>query len=115
MYAGAIANLVFLTLHTWLGYGSFLVFAAIAFVGGVYCAIVVPETKGRTLAEVQALLAGDKGPAPDASAAGGVLGQMPFLPTASTPAIFMLQQMEGMCICCWCMPCCMDAAQKQPR
>ncbi len=68
--AGAIANLVFLSLHSWLGYGSFLVFAAIAFVGGIYCAVVVPETKGRTLAEVQALLAGDKGPAPDASAAG---------------------------------------------
>ena len=70
--AGAIANLVFLSLHSWLGYGSFLVFAAIAFAGGIYCAMVVPETKGRTLAEVQALLSGAQGSAPDASAAGAL-------------------------------------------
>ncbi|KAK9817311.1 hypothetical protein WJX72_012503 [[Myrmecia] bisecta] len=55
--SGAAANLVFLSLHDWLGAGAFLVFATIAASGGVYCYIMVPETKGRTMAEVQVLLA----------------------------------------------------------
>jgi hypothetical protein len=36
---------------------SFLVFAGIAAASGVYVFLFVPETKGRTLAEIQAMLA----------------------------------------------------------
>ena len=54
--AGAIANLVFLTLHQWLGAASFLVFGGVAAAGAVYCYMNVPETMGRTLAEIQCML-----------------------------------------------------------
>lgn len=54
--AGAVANLVFLSLHQWLGSASFLVFGGVAAAGAVYCYINVPETMGKTLAEIQSLL-----------------------------------------------------------
>lgn len=57
--AGAVANLVFLSLHQWLGPFSFLVFGAVAGAGAVYCYLNVPETRGKTLAEIQAMLGGD--------------------------------------------------------
>ena len=63
MSAGAVANLVFLTLHSWLGSGSYLVFAAVAAALGVYSWLCVPETKGKTLAEVQQLLGATSGEA----------------------------------------------------
>ena len=82
-----MANLVFLSLHSWLGYGSFLVFGAIALAGGVYCALVVPETKGRTLAEVQALLAGDKGPARMPLQQVAFPSHVGYVPTLSLPCL----------------------------
>jgi hypothetical protein len=54
--AGAIADSLFLTLHDWLGPVVFFVFAAVAAVAGLYVAGVVPETRGKSLQEVQALL-----------------------------------------------------------
>ena len=57
--AGAVANLVFLSLHQWLGSASFLVFGSVAAAGAVYCYINVPETMGKTLAEIQYLLGSD--------------------------------------------------------
>ena len=57
--AGAVANLVFLSLHEWLGSASFLVFGGVAAAGAVYCYINVPETMGKTLAEIQCLLGSD--------------------------------------------------------
>lgn len=56
-FAGAVADTVFLTLHDWLGPAVFLMYAALAAAAGLYVAAVVPETKGRSLQEVQALLA----------------------------------------------------------
>ena len=49
---------MYLTLHSWLGPAAFVCFAGVAFAGCVYCHLQLPETKGRTLAEVQALLGG---------------------------------------------------------
>ena len=46
-----------MTLHSWIGAASFLIYAAVAFSGALLCWQNLPETKGRTLAEVQALLA----------------------------------------------------------
>ena len=57
--AGAVANLVFLTLHDWFGSASFLVFGGVAAAGAVYCYINVPETMGKTLAEIQHMLGGE--------------------------------------------------------
>ena len=54
--AGAGSNLCFLSLHTALGAASFLLFGGIAAAGGIFVYFMVPETKGKTLAEVQALL-----------------------------------------------------------
>ncbi|KAK9803469.1 hypothetical protein WJX73_005311 [Symbiochloris irregularis] len=56
--AGAVADLIFLSMHDLLGPVAFVLFAAVAFAGVVYCALHLPETKGRTLAQVQALLGG---------------------------------------------------------
>ena len=56
-FAGALPDLLYLTLHNWMGPASFVVFAGVAFFGCGYCHLHLPETKGRTLAEVQALLA----------------------------------------------------------
>lgn len=57
--AGAVANLVFLSLHDWFGSASFLVFGSVAAAGAVYCYMNVPETMGKTLAEIQCLLGSD--------------------------------------------------------
>ncbi|CAL8467848.1 g7386 [Coccomyxa elongata] len=56
--AGAAANFVFLSLHSWLHSGAFLVFAAIAGFGTLYVHLNLPETKGLSLTEVQAKLQG---------------------------------------------------------
>ena len=55
--AGALPDLIMMTLHSWIGAASFVIYAAVAFAGAVLCWQKLPETKGRTLAEVQALLA----------------------------------------------------------
>ena len=52
-----MADTLFLTLHGWLGPLVFLLFALVAAAAGLYVAAVVPETKGRTLQEIQTLLA----------------------------------------------------------
>ena len=56
-WAGALPDLIMMTLHSWIGAASFLIYAGVAFAGGLLCWHNLPETKGRTLAEVQALLA----------------------------------------------------------
>ena len=53
---GAATDLTFLSLRTWLGYRSFVVFAAVSGAGGVYVWRMLPETRGATLSEVQRLL-----------------------------------------------------------
>jgi MFS family permease len=54
---GAVINFVFLTLVHWLGAAAFVVFGAVGFASAWYVHRSVPETKGRTLVEIQALLA----------------------------------------------------------
>ncbi|PSC70824.1 inositol transporter 2 isoform B [Micractinium conductrix] len=54
---GAVADTLFLTLHNLLGPFVFLLFALLAAAAGLYVAAVLPETRGRTLQEVQSLLA----------------------------------------------------------
>ena len=61
--AGAAADLAFLSIHSALGAGAFLLFGTVAAAGGIYCWAALPETKGRSLAEVQALLSVDRQPA----------------------------------------------------
>eukprot|EP00899_Mesostigma_viride_P018029 jgi/Mesvir1/26227/Mv02404-RA.1 len=58
--AGAASDALFLTIHRALHPYGFLVFAAVAAVGGLYVHAAMPETKGRTLEEIQALLLGDQ-------------------------------------------------------
>lgn len=55
-HPGAITDVVFLAMHRWFGPFAFLVFGAISAAGGVYVYRNLPETKGKTLTEVQALL-----------------------------------------------------------
>lgn len=57
--SGAVTDAAFLSLHSALGAASFALYAVIALFATVYVAVAVPETRGRTLAEVQALLAGE--------------------------------------------------------
>lgn len=54
---GAAADLLFLAMHAALGPFVFLVYSLIAAAAAAYVFVAVPETKGKTLAEVQALLA----------------------------------------------------------
>ena len=71
--SGALADLVFLSLHDLLGPTAFVGFASVAFAGGVYCFLQLPETKGRTLAQVQELLSsGGSAPAQGATSLQGV-------------------------------------------
>lgn len=49
---------MFLSLLGWLGSFCFFVYAGIAFCGGLFCYWKVPETKGRTLSEIQDMLGG---------------------------------------------------------
>jgi MFS family permease len=54
---GAVVNFVYLSLIQWMGGAAFGVFGLAAAASAVYVWARVPETKGRTLAEIQALLA----------------------------------------------------------
>jgi MFS family permease len=54
---GAVVNFVYLSLIEWMGGAAFGVFGLAAAASAVYVWARVPETKGRTLAEIQALLA----------------------------------------------------------
>ena len=53
---GTVANITFLTLYNSMGSASFLVYAVISLAGAMYLQVYLPETKGRTLAEVQAVM-----------------------------------------------------------
>jgi len=53
--AGSLADLLFLTIRDWLGFVSFFLYAGIAALSGIFVACFVPETKGSSLAEAQAL------------------------------------------------------------
>ena len=51
-----VISMTFLTLATAITpFGSFLVYASIAFLGGVFLYYRLPETKGKTLEEIQEL------------------------------------------------------------
>ena len=50
--AGALPDLIMMTLHSWIGWFSFLIYAAVAFSGAVLCYKQLPETKGRTLVRI---------------------------------------------------------------
>ncbi len=54
--SGAITNMVFLSLEEALGRHVFLLFAGISLASGAYVWAYLPETKGRTLLEIQAML-----------------------------------------------------------
>lgn len=54
---GAASDALFLTLYAALGAFSFALYALIAALGGLFVALAVPETAGRTLEQVQELLA----------------------------------------------------------
>ena len=53
---GAVSDLVFLGLLHMFGASTFILFGAISAAGGVYVYRNVPETKGKNLQEVQALM-----------------------------------------------------------
>jgi hypothetical protein len=55
---GSLVDLVFLSLMAALGRWAFVLFGLVALASAVYVWKAVPETKGKTLAEVQAVLAG---------------------------------------------------------
>jgi hypothetical protein len=55
---GSVVNLLFLTMVGGLGLWAFVVFGGIALGSSWYVFRAVPETKGKTLAEIQALLQG---------------------------------------------------------
>ncbi|GIL91883.1 hypothetical protein Vretifemale_19472 [Volvox reticuliferus] len=66
---GAFTDMVFLSLHDIMGSYAFMIFAVLCLASAVYVWLLLPETKGRTLAEVQALMVRDT--AGRAAAAGG--------------------------------------------
>lgn len=39
---------------------TFWIFSALSFLGSAFCYFLVPETKGKSLAEIQLMLAGNK-------------------------------------------------------
>lgn len=98
-------------------------FGAVAAAGGVYCWAALPETKGRSLAEVQALLAVDKAPLAasdelarsgsepgDASNAiyGGAAPYPALLATgALLPIAASAQFMRAFCFCASCHLACL--------
>ncbi len=50
---GSAADLLFLTIRNAMGFGSFILYAVVSLAGGVFVYYCVPETKGKTLMEVQ--------------------------------------------------------------
>ncbi len=69
---GSVTNLLFLTLVDALGQYCFLLFSAVSFAGAWYVHTALPETKGRTLAAIQALMSGaEQGREPGGGGAAG--------------------------------------------
>lgn len=56
-FTGAVADMMFLSLHSWMGPFAFGLYGIIAATAAIYVYVVVPETKGRNLLEVQEVLA----------------------------------------------------------
>lgn len=50
---GSAADALFLTIRSTIGFGSFIVYAFISLAGGVFVYFCLPETKGKSLKEVQ--------------------------------------------------------------
>ena len=69
---GAAVDFAFLTVASALGAWTFGLVACVCAAGGVYVWMELPETKGRTLAEVQAMLAAGRGGAAGRGWAGGL-------------------------------------------
>ncbi|KAL4517815.1 hypothetical protein Ndes2526B_g02211 [Nannochloris sp. 'desiccata'] len=57
---GAVADMVFLSFHSWMGPFAFGLYGIIAAAAAVYVYFAVPETKGRNLLEVQEVLASQR-------------------------------------------------------
>ncbi|GLI65920.1 hypothetical protein VaNZ11_009573 [Volvox africanus] len=68
---GALTDMVFLSLHDVMGSYAFLLFAALCLASAAYVWLLLPETKGRTLAEVQALMVRDTGGGAAVAGGGG--------------------------------------------
>ncbi|KXZ50704.1 hypothetical protein GPECTOR_15g388 [Gonium pectorale] len=73
---GAVTNFVFLSLEDAMGAAVFLLFAAICLASAAYVWALLPETKGRTLAEVESMLT--QAGACGASGRGQELGAVPL-------------------------------------
>ena len=56
---GSVADMLFLTVRNGIGFGSFILYSAISLMGGVFVYFFLPETRGKTLAEVQASFSGE--------------------------------------------------------
>ena len=56
LYVGAVTDFLFLALHHIFGGGTFLLFAAVSAAGGIFVHRNLPETRGKNLEEVQALM-----------------------------------------------------------
>lgn len=69
---GSVTNLVFLSLVDGLGPYAFLLFSAVTFAGAIYVHRALPETKGRTLVAIQAMMSGEG--AAGGAGAGGSAG-----------------------------------------
>lgn len=83
LFAGAVADTLFLTLHSLLGAFVFALFALLAAAAGLYVVAVVPETKGRRLEAMTVEPAGRVplgagGAAAAARPAGGHSGGSPW-------------------------------------
>ena len=50
---GSAADMLFLTIWNTLGFASFILYSTIALAGGAFVYLFLPETSGRSLAEVQ--------------------------------------------------------------
>lgn len=61
MFAGSLTNMAFMVLVNVAGPLAFLPFALLAALSGWYVWLWVPETRARSVAEVQALLADKAG------------------------------------------------------
>ncbi|GAB4820262.1 hypothetical protein N2152v2_007308 [Parachlorella kessleri] len=87
---GAVSDLLFLSLHSWLGPFCFAVFSAVALAAGIYVARMLPETKERTLQEVQDLLAGGKQQGTQGTG-GSSPGQTALLPREAPRSASMVE------------------------
>lgn len=50
---GSVADALFLTIRSLIGFGSFIVYALVSLAGGIFVFLFLPETKGKSLKEVQ--------------------------------------------------------------